>query len=234
MKVLVVDDDRVLLDLISFTLRREQFEVIQALNGARALELWEKEQPDLVVLDANLPQVDGFTVCRRIRQAGDTPVIMLTVRGEEDDIVRGLSLGADDYMLKPFSPRQLVARIQAVLRRSGKAAVPAVQQVSHLSLDPGRREARWGDQPPIALTPLESRLLSYLMLNAGQVLTNEALIAHLWGAEGADRDMLRQVVRRLRAKLALAYSGAPAAEPPPHNFIENISGLGYGLNTPRA
>lgn len=234
MKVLVVDDDRVLLDLISFTLRREQFEVIQALNGARALELWEKEQPDLVVLDANLPQVDGFTVCRRIRQAGDTPVIMLTVRGEEDDIVRGLSLGADDYMLKPFSPRQLVARIQAVLRRSGKAAIPAVQQVARLSLDPGRREARWGDQPPIALTPLESRLLSYLMLNAGQVLTNEALIAHLWGAEGADRDMLRQVVRRLRAKLALAYSGAPAAEPPPHNFIENISGLGYGLNTPRA
>ncbi len=234
MKVLVVDDDRVLSDLIAFTLRREQFQVIQAFNGARALELWEEEQPDLVVLDANLPQVDGFTVCRRIRQNGDTPVIMLTVRGEEDDIVRGLSLGADDYMLKPFSPRQLVARILAVLRRSGKAVAPAQQQVSALGLDLSRREVRWGEYPPIALTPLESRLLSYLMLNAGQVLPNEALIAHVWGAESADRDMLRQVVRRLRAKLSLAYGGPQSAEPPPHNFIENISGLGYGLNVPPA
>ena len=215
MKVLVVDDDRVLSDLIAFTLRREQFQVIQAFNGARALELWEEEQPDLVVLDANLPQVDGFTVCRRIRQNGDTPVIMLTVRGEEDDIVRGLSLGADDYMLKPFSPRQLVARILAVLRRSGKAVAPAQQQVSALGLDLSRREVRWGEYPPIALTPLESRLLSYLMLNAGQVLPNEALIAHVWGAESADRDMLRQVVRRLRAKLSLAYGGPQSAEPPP-------------------
>ncbi|MCA9975117.1 MAG: response regulator, partial [Anaerolineales bacterium] len=124
MKALVVDDDRILADLIAFTLRREGFSVSLAYNGEMALQLWRDGRPDIIILDLNLPQVDGFTVCRQIRAEEETPIIMLTVRSEEDDVIHGLELGADDYIAKPFSPRQLVARVQAVLRRSGKTAVP--------------------------------------------------------------------------------------------------------------
>ena len=116
MKALVVDDDRVLADVLAFTLRREGFDVIQAYDGSAALQRWSEAQPDLIVLDVNLPKIDGFTVCRRIREQTDTPILLLTVRGEEDDIVRGLDLGADDYIVKPFSPRQLVARAKAIMR----------------------------------------------------------------------------------------------------------------------
>ncbi|MBN2503309.1 MAG: response regulator, partial [Anaerolineales bacterium] len=111
MKVLVVDDDRVLADVLVFTLRREGFEVIQALDGQVALQRWEADQPDLILLDVNMPKVDGFTVCRQIREQSDVPIILLTVKNEEEDIVGGLDIGADDYITKPFSPRQLVARI---------------------------------------------------------------------------------------------------------------------------
>src|SRR5215211_4120281 len=122
MKVLVVDDDRVLADLVSFTLRRSGYEVLIAGDARTAIERWAEDQPDLIILDVNLPGTaelqDGFAICRRIRSESDVPIILLTVRGEEKDIVYGLEAGADDYILKPFSPRQLVARIQAVLRRS--------------------------------------------------------------------------------------------------------------------
>jgi DNA-binding response OmpR family regulator len=231
MKALVVDDDRVLADLVAFTLRREGFQVIQRYDGEAALQGWDKEQPDLVVLDVNLPKLDGFAVCRRIREQADTPIILLTVRGEEDDIVRGLELGADDYISKPFSPRQLVARAQAVLRRAGKTSTPALRQAGDMIMDAGRRELRIGQGPPVSLTPLESRLLDYLMVNAGHVLTTEALIDHVWGAEGGDRDMLRQLVRRLRAKVAHACGGEadPATRP---GYIETVPGLGYGLTLP--
>ena len=133
-------------------------------------------------------------------------------------------IGADDYVTKPFSPRQLVARVQAVLRRTGKLAAPAIRQVGNLVLDPSRREARLGQGTAITLTPLESRLLDYLMLNAGHILTAEAIIEHVWGAEGGDRDMLRQLVRRLRSKI----------EPDPTQpiYIETVPGLGYGLSNP--
>lgn len=221
MKALVVDDDRVLADLVAFSLRREGFEVIQAHEGEMALRRWAEEQPDLIILDLNMPKLDGFAVCRRIREESDIPIILLTVRGEEDDVVRGLGTGADDYIVKPFSPRQLVARAQAVLRRAGKTPAPAVRQVGELTLDPSRREVRLGQGELISLTPLESRLLDYLMINAGQVMTIETLISHIWGAEGGDRDMLRQLVRRLRSKI----------EPDPTRpvYIETIAGLGYGF-----
>ena len=234
MKALVIDDDRVLADLVAFTLRREGFQVVQAYDGEAALRSWDKEQPDLIVLDVNLPKLDGFAVCRRIREQADTPIILLTVRGEEDDIVRGLELGADDYISKPFSPRQLVARAQAVLRRAGKTSTPALRQAGELIMDAGRRELRIGQGPPVPLTPLESRLLDYLMVNAGHVLTTEALIDHVWGAEGGDRDMLRQLVRRLRAKVARACG---VVEPDPTTrpgYIETVPGLGYGLTLPAA
>lgn len=223
MKALVVDDDRVLADLTAFALRRAGFDVIQAFDGETALRRWEAEQPDLIILDVNLPRVDGFTVCRRIRAVAATPIIMLTVRDKEDDIVRGLNLGADDYMAKPFSPRQLVARSLTVLRRAGKTLAPSVRQAGSLSFDSSRREVRRDDGPPITLTPLEGRLLDLLMTNAGQILPSETIIDQVWGPEGGDRDMLRQLVRRLRARI----------EPDPAHptLIETIPGLGYGLKT---
>jgi DNA-binding response OmpR family regulator len=224
MKALVVDDDRVLADLIAFTLRREGFAVSLAYNGETALQLWRDTHPDIIVLDLNLPQVDGFTVCRQIRAEEETPIIMLTVRSEEDDIVRGLELGADDYIAKPFSPRQLVARVQAVLRRSGKTAVPGIFHCGDLTLDSGRREVQVDKGKPVSLTPLETRLLRYLMTNAGHVLTADAIITQVWGAEGGDRDMLRQLVRRLRRKIE-----PDAAHP---TYIETVPGLGYGLTPP--
>jgi DNA-binding response OmpR family regulator len=254
MKALIVDDDRVLADVLAFTLRREGFEIILAHDGDTALRRFAEEAPDLVVLDVNMPRLDGFAVCRRIRQVADTPIILLTVRAEEDDIVRGLELGADDYMTKPFSPRQLVARAQAVLRRSRTArgsAVTGVQRVGNLALDASRREIRVlldegegtaagepfppgavqsprdASPSPISLTALECRLLAYLMLNAGHVLTADAIIGHVWGADGGDRDMLRQLVRRLRGKIRELGDGAdePAGVP----VIETIPGVGYGL-----
>jgi DNA-binding response OmpR family regulator len=159
-----------------------------------------------------------------MRQEADTPIIMLTVRGEDEDVVRGLELGADDYIHKPFSPRQLVARIQAVLRRAGQLPVPAVRRVGDLTLDVSRREVQIGPDKIVPLTSLETKLLDYLMLNVGHVLTGDSIIDHVWGAEGADRDMLRQLVYRLRHKI----------EPDPTNprYIETVSGLGYGLTLP--
>ena len=236
MKALVVDDDRVLADVLAFTLRREGFAVTRAFDGETALQQWSAEQPDLIILDVNLPKLDGFAVCQRIRQQADTPILLLTVRDEEDDIVRGLELGADDYITKPFSPRQLVARAQAILRRAGKRPVPAVRQVGMLMLDPTRRELRFGAQgDPTTLTPLESRLLDYLMLNVGHVLTIETLIEHIWGAEGGDRDMLRQLMHRLRGKITQVTPPPEQVEPDPNlpallPRIETIPGLGYGLN----
>jgi DNA-binding response OmpR family regulator len=234
MKVLVVDDDRVLADVLAFTMRREGFQVIRAFDGEAALQRWADDRPDLIVLDVNLPKLDGFKVCQRIRDQADTPIILLTVREDEDDIVYGLELGADDYITKPFSPRQLVARAQAVLRRAGKMPAPAVRQVGELTLDPSRREIHIGQGEMISLTPLESRLLDYLMLNAGHVLTADAIIEHVWGPEGGDRDMLRQLVHRLRGKIAQAYRLGTASEPDlaQPDFIETVPGLGYGLIVP--
>jgi DNA-binding response OmpR family regulator len=221
MKALVVDDDRVLADLVAFALRRAGFDVIQAHDGEAGLRRWAEDDPDLVVLDVNLPRLDGFTVCRRIRAQANTPIILLTVRGEEDDLVRGLEWGADDYITKPFSPRQLVARAQAVLRRAGRAPAPVRRQAGPITLDLARREVCIAGGEAATLTPLEARLLDCLMADDGRVLSTAAIIDQVWGPEGGDRDMLRQLVRRLRAKI----------EPDPARpvFIETVAGVGYGL-----
>lgn len=225
MKILIVDDDRTLSDLVAFTLRREGFETLQAKDGEVALQRWREEAPDLIVLDVNLPKRDGFEVCRTIRrQQDDVPIIMLTVRDEEDDLITGLGVGADDYIYKPFSPRQLVARVQALLRRAGKPQSTAIRQVGNLVLDINRRQVRIGEATPTALTTLESRLLDYLMANVGQILPTEIIINHVWGPDGGDRDMLRQLIRRLRGKI----------EPDSANpiYIETVPGLGYGFVRP--
>ena len=225
MKALVVDDDRVLADVVAFTLRREGFEVILAYDGATALRRYADGQPDLVVLDVNMPKMDGFTVCRRIREQSATPILLLTVRGEEDDIVHGLEIGADDYIVKPFSPRQLVARAQAILRRAGQTPASPSLQVGDLKFNPQRREVIVGQGEPISLTPLESSLLDCLMINAGQVLTIDTIIDHVWGPSGGDKDMLRQLVHRLRGKIE--------TDPANPTYIQTVAGLGYGLQRNR-
>lgn len=228
MKALVVDDDKVLADLVTFALRREGFEVVQAQDGESALQRWEQEKPDIIILDVNLPKtvpaLDGFTVLRRIREKSDTPIIMLTVRGEEDDIVHGLKIGADDYVVKPFSPRQFTARVQAVLRRAAPVSGPGVMEVGDLSLDTGRREVKIKGEEIASLTTLENRLLEYMMLYAGHILSIQDLIDHIWGPGGGDRDMLRQLIRRLRIKIE--------PDPSQPTLIETIPGKGYGLKRP--
>jgi DNA-binding response OmpR family regulator len=234
MEVLIVDDDRVLADVLAFTVRREGFQVAQAFDGEAALQRWGRDQPDLIILDVNLPKLDGFSVCQRIREQGDTPVLLLTVRDDEEDILHGLEVGADDYITKPFSPRQLVARMRAVLRRAGKPTLPATRQVGDLTLDPDRRELQVGQTDPITLTPLESRLLDYLMTNAGHTLTSEAIIEHVWGAAGGDRDMLHQLMHRLRHQIAHAQGADQHGQPEnnPASYIKTAIGLGYGLASP--
>lgn len=222
MKVLVVDDDRVLADLVGFTFRREGYEVLQAYDGNTALQRWMEEQPDLIILDVNLPGINGFAVCQQIRAQDDVPIILLTVRGEEDDVIYGLQIGADDYVAKPFSPRQLVARAQAVMRRVNMASVqPTKYQVGDLELDPNRRTVRIGQNKPVTLSRLQYKLLDYLALNAGHVLTAGAIIDHVWGPQGADNDTVRQLVRRLRSKIE--------PDPDQPQYIETVPGLGYGL-----
>lgn len=221
MKALIVDDDQVLTDVLAFTLRREGFDVILAYDGASALERWKQDAPDIILLDVNLPRIDGFRVCREIRSQGNTPIVLLTVRGEEEDIVTGLQMGADDYIVKPFSPRQLVARINAVLRRAAGMEVSPFYKHGGLDFNASQHTVRVEGSEQIKLTPLEARLLEYLMVNAGQVLPVEHLIDHVWGPGGGDRDMLRQLVRRLRMKIE--------ADPSHPRYIVTASGLGYSL-----
>jgi DNA-binding response OmpR family regulator len=221
MKLLLVEDDLALSDVLAFTLRRAGFDIVTAYDGLAGVRAWEQESPDLVVLDLNLPRLDGLAVCRRIRSQSETPIIMLTVRDEDEEVVRGLEMGADDYIIKPFSPNQLVARVRAVLRRAGLTPTPGVLSAADLTLDRSRNEANRPNQSPIRLTPLETRLLESLMLSAGQVLSTEMLINVVWGAEGGDRAMLKQLVYRLRSKIE--------PDPSQPTFIETIPGVGYAL-----
>lgn len=233
MKILVVDDDRVVADLVVFTVRRAGFEAVMANDAASTMRRWTEDKPGLVILDINLPGApglpDGFAICRRIRSESDVPIILLTVRGEENDIVHGLEAGADDYVLKPFSPRQLVARIQAVMRR-GRAIDTshshAKFSIDGLDFNPKLREVSLADGTTKSLTSLESRLLEYLMLNAGQVLTTDDLISDVWGAGGGSSEMLRQLVRRLRTKIE-TDSTKPL-------YIQNLPGLGYAFKLKRS
>jgi DNA-binding response OmpR family regulator len=219
-KTLIVDDDLALADILSFTMRRAGYDVIVAHDGQTALERWKAESPDLIILDLNLPKLDGLSVCREIRAQDDTPIIILSVRGEENDIVEGLTIGADDYVVKPFSPRQVVARSQAVLRRAGSSpASPALITARDLTLDPSRLEVSRNAQVIASLTRLECRLLEILMLNKGQVLHADMLIDHIWGPLGGDKVMLKQVVYRLRRKIE--------QDPSNPTYLETVPAMGY-------
>jgi DNA-binding response OmpR family regulator len=221
MKALIVDDDLVLADVLSFTLRRAGFQVFAVHDGQAALDAWRSETPDLIILDLNLPKLDGLEVCQRIREQDDVPIIILSVRGDDDDVVRGLELGADDYVPKPFSPRQLVARAQAVLRRAGVTPTAGPLTAGDLTLDLTRRELERSGQMLAQLTPLECRLMEVLMLNVGHVLPADTLITQIWGPAGGDRTMLKQLVHRLRAKIE--------PDPTQQPYLETVPGVGYAL-----
>jgi DNA-binding response OmpR family regulator len=221
-KILIVDDDLALADVLAFTMRRAGFDILLAHNGRDALECFRRECPDLLVLDWVLPYLDGLEVCRRLRSESNVPVLMLTVRHSDDDVVAALEAGADEYITKPFSPRQLVARVRALLRRSiGESS--DILRSGPLSLNVERHELFWEGQPPIRLTRLETRLLQALLQNPGSVLSTESLILRVWGPEAATSEMLKQLVYRLRSKLG------PSSPP----LIETIPNAGYVLNPPK-
>jgi DNA-binding response OmpR family regulator len=227
MKILVVDDDLELRGLIGFALRQAGYLVIEAHDGLRALASFDQELPDLVVLDLNLPGLDGFEVCRRVRERSPAPILILSVRDGEEDEVKSLDSGADDYLTKPFSLRSLLAHVRALLRRgvarrSGGAAKDRFYEAGELTLDVENQAVRLRGAAPRRLTPLEYRLLQYLMVNARRTLSIERLINHVWGYQGAgDRRAVKQLVHRVRQKIE-----SNPAEP---QYILTVSGVGYVL-----
>jgi DNA-binding response OmpR family regulator len=218
--VLVVDDDATTRDVIVRYLEREGFEALEAEDGGRARALIESTRPNLVILDLMLPGIDGLSVARWIRSKGSTPVIMLTALGDETDRIVGLELGADDYVTKPFSPRELIARVKTVLRRSGPAA-PSVEQltVGDLALDAAAREAR-RDGAPIKLTAKEFDLLWFLASHPRRAFSRDQLMSRVWGYhDGLDTRTVTVHVRRLREKIEL--------DPGQPRHLETIWGVGY-------
>lgn len=223
MKVLLVEDDLDLLDLTTYALRREGYSVLAAVDGQQALQRWEEETPDIILLDVHLPKLNGFEVCRRIRSESETPIIMLTARSEEEDIVRGLQVGADDYVTKPFSAKQLSARMKAVLRRcrTDPYREPVSElRVGDLQLDLQSHEAVKGGRS-IQLTPLEFRILYMLAMNAGRVIPYSRLVEYAWGYDGGRSNLLKTHICHIRKKLGLSASQKDG--------IRAVPDVGYSL-----
>jgi DNA-binding response OmpR family regulator len=203
-RILVVDDERRMVGFIRLNLEQDGFEVIEAYNGTEALDRLRDSLPDLILLDVMMPDIDGFDVLRTVREVSQVPVIMLTAKGEEEDKVKGLELGADDYVTKPFSPRELVSRVKAVLRRGstfeeGDEGVIEVDE--RLRIDFGRREV-WVNDELVKLRPTEYRLLYHLMQNAGWVLTHDQILTKVWGYEYRDEPhYVRLYINYLRKKI---------------------------------
>ena len=225
MRLLLVDDDRDLVEVLTYVLQREGFSIVAAFDGEGAWRQFQSEQPSLVILDINMPGIDGLEVCRRIREASTVPVVMLTARADEVDIIRALGLGADDYVTKPFSPRQLVARVKAVLRRA--AAVPVSvppsepeelrSGVLHLDLRT-RTMTRRGEV--IHLTPLEYKIMVFLLRNQGRVLGSAAIVEHVWGYVGSgNEDLVKVHIHRLRQKIE--------DDPQSPMHVRTVPGAGY-------
>ena len=225
-RILVVDDEESILQFVSYNLRKEGYDVTTATDGEAALELAAASPFDLVVLDIMLPGVDGYEVCRRLRAAGDTPVLFLSARDTELDKVVGLELGGDDYLAKPFGVRELIARVKALLRRSGPRTAEesrddAPVEAAGIVLDEAAHIARSGDTD-IDLTPREFELLACLMRHAGKVLSREHLLKEAWGWQYVvETKTVDTHIKRLRDKLAAAGVD-PAA-------VETVRGYGYRL-----
>ena len=221
-RILIVDDELSIIKFLRATLKAENYEVLAAMDGVEALQTIEMELPDLMILDIMMPKVDGFEVCRRLREWSQIPIIMLSARGDEGDKVKCLELGADDYITKPFGTSELVARVRAVLRRT-KAARVIPSQPSFTSGDIKinfvERRVTVAERE-VKLTPTEYNLLQELVLNANKVLTHSMLLGKVWGPEyGEEREYLRVFIGRLRRQL----------EPKPENpkYIISIPGVGY-------
>ena len=229
MRILVVDDEPDVVESVrlGFTLQWREVDVIGAADGETALDRVETEGPDIVLLDVGLPGVDGFETLRRIREFSDVPVVMLTARDDAMDKVKGLELGADDYVTKPFNHLELMARVKAVLRRHDMPA-PASRAPSFrsgdLEMDFARQEVRLAGER-LDLTPTEYNLLYHLVRNAGHVLTHATLLAKVWGREYVDEvDYVRVYIRRLRDKLG--------DDPDDPRYIRTERGLGYRFLVP--
>jgi two-component system response regulator VicR len=224
-KILIVDDEPPIVDVLSYNLRQANYEVLVAWDGEQALDLARRERPDLVVLDLMLPRLDGLEVCRILRRECDVPIIMLTARDAEVDRVVGLELGADDYVVKPFSVRELMVRVKNVLRRTAprpEETAPDAIQVGTLRVDAACHEAYLGGVE-LELTTLEFELLHTLARHAGRVLSREQLLEQVWGYDyHGDLRVVDAVVKRLRAKLRQA---APNTE-----MIITVRGVGYKLS----
>lgn len=223
MKILLADSDVDTLDVTTYALRREGFGVITATTGPDALRLWQTEQPHLLLLAAGLSQISGMEVCHRVRQKEDTPVVLLSERSDDDHVVQAFRLGADDFVPKPFSPRQLVMRIRALWRRRGPSTVPEPQRelrAGSLQLDIDAHEVRRDDQI-IHLTPTEFRLLHILALNAGRVVSSARLVEFAWGYDESDVLLLKTHICHIRSKLGLSRGCL--------GDIVSIPGVGYRL-----
>ena len=221
-RILVVDDEPRMIRFIRLNLEHDGFDVSEAATGAAALTQLRDRHPDLVLLDVMMPELDGFETLRLVREISSIPVIMLTAKGEEDDRVRGLELGADDYITKPFSPRELVSRVRAVLRRT-EAPAPAphepIQVDERLKIDFDRRQV-WVEDRLVQLRPTEYRLLYHLVQNAGWVVPHDQLLAKVWGYEYRDEThYLRLYINYLRQKLE--------ADPARPSYILTERGVGY-------
>jgi two-component system KDP operon response regulator KdpE len=220
--ILVVDDEERMSRFIRLNLEHDGFQVLEANRGMQAINLIRERMPDLVLLDVMMPDLDGFEVLQLIRESYQLPVIMLTAKGEEDDKVRGLELGADDYVTKPFSPRELVSRVRAVLRRNDQGATSedgVIDVDPHLKIDFGRREV-WLDGNLVKLRPTEYRLLYHLVQNAGWVLTYDQILSKVWGYEYRDEPhYVRLYVNYLRQKLE--------DDPANPQYILTERGVGY-------
>jgi DNA-binding response OmpR family regulator len=224
MKVLIVDEDQDLLDVMTYALRRDGHQVIAATDGQRALDCLRDDRPDIVVLDLKLPRPDGFEVCRRMRLDSEVPIIIVSSSREEPDVLRALRLGADDYVTKPFSLKQLAARLETVARRcradSYARAVRTVR-AGDLELSLQSYEVTRAGGAPIQLTPLEFRILSMLAMNEGQIIPYARLVDYAWGYEGGDASLLKTHICHVRRKLGLPLEGEGA--------IRSLATVGYSL-----
>jgi DNA-binding response OmpR family regulator len=219
MKILLVDDDPDLLAVTGFALQQAGFLVVSANDGMEALDAFNREQPDLAVLDVNLPRMNGFDLARRLRERSRIPLVMLTVRAEEEDVVRALGLGADDYLTKPFSPRILLARIRALLRRAGLEA-EGTAAFGTLTLHVEALTLEGLDRGVVRLTPLEARLLQLLFAHGGRTVPTERILVHVWGHRaGGNRQLLKQLVHRLRQKIE--------ADPAQPEILKTVPNSGY-------
>ena len=221
-KILVVDDERGLAKIIRLNLEQDGFEVVEANNGTQAMEKLRTTLPDLILLDVMMPDIDGFTVLKMIREIGNIPVIMLTAKGQEEDKVKGLELGADDYVTKPFSPRELTSRIRAVLRRGSFSKDEESGQIvvdDRLTIDFGKHEV-WVEGELVQLRPTEYRLLYHLVQNAGWVLTHDQILNEVWGYEYEDEPhYVRLYINYLRKKIEV--------DPSDPQYILTERGIGY-------